>query len=64
MEAYVNGVWTRKVDRLVERLGVQGMSKDRVSRMCRGLDERVDDLAPVSWSPDVHAQEVDELQAA
>ncbi len=40
-EAYVNGVSTRKVDRLVEQLGLQGMSKDQVSRMCRGLDEQV-----------------------
>jgi transposase-like protein len=42
MEAYVNGVSTRKVDRLVEQLGIQGMSKDRVSRMCRDLDEHVE----------------------
>jgi putative transposase len=42
MEAYVNGVSTRKVDRLVEQLGIGGMTKDRVSAMCRGLDERVD----------------------
>lgn len=41
MEAYVNGVSTRKVDRLVEQLGISGMSKDRVSSLCRGLDERV-----------------------
>ncbi len=41
MEAYVNGVSTRKVDRLVEQLGIQAMSKDRVSRMCRDLDEHV-----------------------
>jgi transposase-like protein len=41
MEAYVNGVSTRKVDRLVEQLGIAGMSKDRVSAICRGLDERV-----------------------
>jgi putative transposase len=40
-EAYVNGVSTRKVDRLVEQLGVTGMSKDQVSRLCRGLDEQV-----------------------
>jgi transposase-like protein len=40
-EAYVNGVSTRKVDRLVEQLGLQGMSKDQVSRLCRGLDEQV-----------------------
>jgi putative transposase len=40
-EAYVNGVSTRKVDRLVEQLGLHGMSKDQVSRLCRGLDEQV-----------------------
>ena len=39
-EAYVNGVSTRKVDRLVEQLGVQGMGKDRVSALCRGLASR------------------------
>ena len=42
MEAYVNGVSTRKVDRLVEQLGISSMSKDRVSGMCRELDERVE----------------------
>jgi putative transposase len=42
LEAYVNGVSTRKVDRLVEQLGIDGMTKDRVSQMCRGLDEQVD----------------------
>jgi len=42
MEAYVNGVSTRKVDRLVEELGISAMSKDRVSRLCRDLDERVE----------------------
>jgi putative transposase len=42
MEAYVNGVSIRKVDRLVEQLGISSMSKDRVSALCRDLDERVD----------------------
>jgi putative transposase len=42
LEAYVNGVSTRKVDRLVEQLGIQGMSKDRVSALCAGLDEQVE----------------------
>jgi putative transposase len=41
LEAYVNGVSTRKVDRLVEQLGIEGMTKDRVSAICRGLDEQV-----------------------
>jgi putative transposase len=40
-EAYVNGVSTRKVDRLVEQLGLRGMTKDQVSRLCRALDEQV-----------------------
>src|SRR5215471_7758363 len=40
-EAYVNGVSTRKVDRLVEQMGLRGLSKDQVSRMCRSLDEQV-----------------------
>jgi putative transposase len=40
-EAYVNGVSTRKVDRLVEQLVLHGMSKDQISRLCRGLDEQV-----------------------
>jgi transposase-like protein len=42
MEAYVNGVSTRKVDRLVEQLGIHGMPKDRVSALCRALDEQVE----------------------
>ncbi len=37
LEAYVNGVSTRKVDPLVEQLGIEGMTNDRVSAMCRAL---------------------------
>ena len=33
LEAYVDGVGARKVDRLVEQLGIDGMTKDRVSAM-------------------------------
>jgi transposase-like protein len=40
-EAYLNGVSTRKVDRLVEQMGLH-LSKDQVSRLCRGLDEQVE----------------------
>ena len=42
MEAYVNGVSTRKVERLAEQLGIQGISKSAVSRICAGLDERAE----------------------
>ena len=41
MESYVNGVSTREVERVVEQLGVAGMSKSQVSRMCAALDEQV-----------------------
>jgi transposase-like protein len=40
-EAYVNGVSTRKVDRLVQQLGIGSMSKSQVSRLCAKLDEQV-----------------------
>ncbi len=43
MEAYVNGVSTRSVDDLVAAMGVDtGISKSEVSRICSGLDERVE----------------------
>lgn len=41
MESYVNGVSTRKVERVVEQLGIAGMSKSAVSRMCTALDAQV-----------------------
>ena len=40
-EAYVNGVSTRKVERLVAQLGIEAMSRSTVSRLCRTLDEQV-----------------------
>jgi transposase-like protein len=40
-EAYIHGVSTRKVDELVVSLGMKGISKSEVSRICRELDEVV-----------------------
>ena len=40
-EAYVQGVSTRSVDDLVKALGMSGVSKSQVSRLCAELDERV-----------------------
>jgi putative transposase len=37
-EAYVHGVSTRKVDELVESLGIKGMDKSEVSRISKQLD--------------------------
>lgn len=41
-EAYVQGVSTRKVDDLVRALGLDGISKSEVSRLCAELDERME----------------------
>ena len=41
-EAYVKGISTRKVDDLVQALGMTGISKSQVSRLCAELDERVE----------------------
>ncbi len=40
-EAYVHGVSTRAVDSLAEALGLKGISKDQVSRICKELDAQV-----------------------
>ena len=40
-EAYVHGVSTRSVDELVKALGMEGISKSQVSRLCAEIDERV-----------------------
>jgi transposase-like protein len=56
-ETCVNGVSTRKVDRVIRALGVEGMSSSQVSRVCEVLDEEVtafrsrvfDGAFPVLW---------------
>jgi len=56
-EAYVQGVSTRKVDDLVRSLGMDGISKSTVSRMCAELDatmerfrnRKLEDEYPYLW---------------
>jgi putative transposase len=40
-EAYIQGISTRSVDSLVRALGMSGISKSQVSRLCGEIDERV-----------------------
>ncbi|MBM3487871.1 MAG: IS256 family transposase, partial [Alphaproteobacteria bacterium] len=40
-EAYVQGISTRSVDELVKAMGMEGVSKSQVSRLCGEIDERV-----------------------
>jgi transposase-like protein len=56
-EAYVQGVSTRRVDDLVQALGMTGISKSQVSRLCQELDaeverfgtRRLDSAYPYVW---------------
>ena len=41
-EAYVHGVSTRKVDALIKALGLEGISKSQVSRICAELDADIE----------------------
>ena len=40
-EAYIQGISTRSVDDLVKAMGMDGISKSQVSRLCGEIDERV-----------------------
>jgi putative transposase len=40
-EAYVQGVSTRSVDDLVKAMGMSGISKSQVSRLCGEIDEKI-----------------------
>jgi putative transposase len=40
-EAWIGGVSTRKVEELVQAMGLSGISKSQVSKLCKDIDERV-----------------------
>jgi transposase-like protein len=40
-EAWIAGVSTRRVDDLVQAMGLTGISKSQVSKLCKDIDERV-----------------------
>jgi putative transposase len=40
-EAYIQGISTRSVDDLVKAMGMTGISKSQVSRLCEEIDEKV-----------------------
>ena len=44
-EIYRDGISTRKVQRVAERMGIPRLSADQVSAICRSLDEEVSALA-------------------
>ena len=44
-ESWANGVSTRKMERIARKMGIERLSKDQVSAMCRSLDAEVGELA-------------------
>jgi transposase-like protein len=40
-EAWIGGVSTRRVDDLVQAMGLTGISTSTVSKLCKDIDERV-----------------------
>ena len=41
-EAYVNGISTRKIERLAKEMGIENISASQVSQIGKGLDEQVE----------------------
>jgi putative transposase len=52
-DAYLAGVSTRRVEKLVQQLGVERMSKSQVSRLAKSLDQLVEDFRtrPLDGAP-------------
>jgi len=57
-EAFIQGVSTRKMDKLAKSLGIENLSRSQVSEMTKGLNEQVqsfrersltDEVYPVLW---------------
>ena len=48
-EAYVHGISTRSVDDLVQAMGMSGISKSQVSRLCGEIDDKVQTSSIGRW---------------
>jgi putative transposase len=67
-QSYLEGVSSRKVSKLVKKMGIEGISRSQASRMARELDEDVTQFRgrPLEGAPytyvwvDAHAQKVRE----
>ena len=62
-EAFVQGVSTRKMEKLAHSLGIENLSRSQVSEMTKGLNEQVeefrnrslaDTVYPVLWGDALH----------
>ena len=53
-EAYIQGVSTRSVDDLVQAMGMSGISKSQVSRLCGEIDGKIQDFLERPLEGDWH----------
>jgi Transposase, Mutator family len=64
-ESYVRGVSTRRVEGLVRHLGIERISKSRVSQMAKELDQAVEDFRsrPLDGAPYTYARGVSDASS-
>ncbi|WP_187648311.1 IS256 family transposase [Nitrosophilus labii] len=60
-EAYVNGISTRKIERLAKELGIENISASQVSQINKGLDEQVEKFRNRSLEKEYPNARVDAL---
>jgi transposase-like protein len=60
-EAFVNGVSTRKIEKLAQALGIEGMSASQVSEINKGLDEQVERFRTRPLEPEYPVLWIDAL---
>ena len=53
-EAFVQGVSTRKMEKLAHSLGIESLSRSQVSEMTKGLNEQVEEFRNRSLADTVH----------
>ena len=53
-EAFIQGVSTRKMEKLAKRLGIENLSRSQVSEMTKGLNEQVNEFRQRSLSGSVY----------
>jgi putative transposase len=60
-EAFVNGVSTRKIEKLAQALGIEGMSASQVSEINKSLDEQVERFRTRPLEPEYPVLWIDAL---
>jgi transposase-like protein len=54
-EAFINGVSTRRIERLAQALGIENISASQVSEITKGLEEQVTAFRARPWRRNIHS---------